>query len=182
MVTCGREIDTVADIVRVHAAQRPDAIALVSASARSPSPSSTRAPTVRPTRSGRPGRFGDRVAFIEKNGAEFFEVTFGLAKLGAVGVAVNWRLAAPEMLQIIEDADAGVIVVGSEFFGHIEAVEDQFTRVHTIVAIGEHDRWPSFDDWIAGHPADDPGRHRSRRHRRAALHLGHHRPAQGRAC
>ena len=64
---------------------------------------------------------------------------FGLAKLGAVGVAVNWRLAAPEMLQIIEDAHAGVIVVGSEFFGHIEALEngaDRFTRAHTIVAVG----------------------------------------------
>ena len=50
--------------------------------------------------------FGDRVAFIEKNGAEYFEVTFGLAKLGAVCVPVNWRLAPPEMLQIIEDAHA----------------------------------------------------------------------------
>ena len=24
------------------------------------------------------------------------------------------------------------------------------------MAIGEHDRWPSFDDWISAHPADDP--------------------------
>ena len=73
--------------------------------------------------------FGDRVAFIEKNGAEFFEVVCGLAKLGAVGVPVNWRLAAPEMLHIIEDAGPRVVVVGSEFFGHLEAIEDRLTSV-----------------------------------------------------
>src|SRR6478609_5876691 len=153
----GHEINTVADIVRVHAAQRPDAAALVVGEttitfAELDARSNRAAQAFRAAGVG----FGDRVAFIEKNGAEFFDVMFGLAKLGAVGVAVNWRLAAPEMLQIIEDAHAGVIVVGSEFFGHIEAVKDQFTRAHTIVAIGEHDRWPSFGDWIAGHPVDDP--------------------------
>ena len=153
----GHEISTVADIVRVHATQRPDAAALVVGEntitfAELDERSSRAAQAFRAAGVG----FGDRVAFIEKNGAEFFDVMFGLAKLGAVGVAVNWRLAAPEMLQIIGDAHAGVIVVGSEFFGHIEAVEDQLTRAHTTVAIGEHARWPSFADWIGGHPAEDP--------------------------
>lgn len=101
--------------------------------------------------------FGHRVAFIEKNGAEFYEVTFGLAKLGAVCVAVNWRLAAPEMKQIIDDAKAEVVVVGPDFFGQVEQIEGDLERVHTIVAIGDHERWPSWDEWIAGHPAEDPG-------------------------
>jgi long-chain acyl-CoA synthetase len=61
------------------------------------------------------------------------------------------------MLQIIEDSHAKVVVVGSEFFGHIEAIEDKLTRVHTVVAVGEHDRWPEFTDSIAAHPAEDPG-------------------------
>ena len=39
----------------------------------------------------------DRVAFIDKNSPEWFEVTFATAKLGAVNVSVNWRLAPPEM-------------------------------------------------------------------------------------
>ncbi len=98
----------------------------------------------------------DRVAFIEKNGAEFYEVTFGLAKLGAVCVAVNWRLAAPEMKQIIDDAKAGVVVVGPDFFAHVEQIEDDLPGVHTIIAIGEHPRWESFEEWIAIRPAADP--------------------------
>src|ERR1700735_4640186 len=36
---------------------------------------------------------GDRVAFLDRNGIEYFEVFFGCALLGAVSVAVNWRLA-----------------------------------------------------------------------------------------
>jgi long-chain acyl-CoA synthetase len=152
------DIASIADIVRVHSAERPDAVALEVGER-------TITFAELDTRSSRAAnafrvagvQFGDRVAFIDKNGAEFFDVTYGLAKLGAVGVAVNWRLAPPEMLQIIEDSGAQVVVVGSEFFGHIEAIEDRLTKVHTIVAVGSHDRWPTFDDWIAGHPADDPG-------------------------
>ena len=49
---------------------------------------------------------GDRVAFLDRNGIEYFEVFFGCALLGAVSVAVNWRLAPAEMAAIIEDAGA----------------------------------------------------------------------------
>lgn len=98
---------------------------------------------------------GDRVAFVERNSVEFFDVTFALAKLGAVGVPVNWRLAAPEMRHVIADSGASVVVVGQEFVGHLEAIESELDA--TIVVIGNHDRWPEFDRWVAGHPAVDPG-------------------------
>lgn len=152
-----QEIATIADIVRVQARLRPDATALIVGDrtisfAELDARSSQAAQAFRAAGVG----FGDRVAFIEKNGAEFFEVFFGLTKLGAVGVPVNWRLAAPEMRHIIGDAGARIVVVGSEFFGHLEAVEDQLTTVHNIVAVGAHDRWPSFDDWLSGHHDEDP--------------------------
>jgi long-chain acyl-CoA synthetase len=152
------DIASVADIIRVHGAERPDAIALhVGDRTITFAELDARSSQVANAFQAAGVISGDRVAFIEKNGAEFFEVTYGLAKLGAVNVAVNWRLAPPEMLQIIEDAGAEVIVVGSEFFGHIEAIEDRLTKVRTIVAFGAHDRWPAFDDWVAGQSAEDPG-------------------------
>ena len=61
------------------------------------------------------------------------------------------------MLQIIDDAKAEVVVVGPEFSATSRRSRSSSSRVHTIVAIGGHDRWPSYEDWIAGHPADDPG-------------------------
>ena len=58
---------------------------------------------------------GDRVAFLDRNGIEYFEVFFGCALLGAVSVAVNWRLAPTEMAAIIEDAGARVLFFGPDY-------------------------------------------------------------------
>ncbi|MCT7658464.1 long-chain-fatty-acid--CoA ligase [Mycobacterium deserti] len=152
------DIVTIADIVRVHGEKNPNAVALV-ASGRTITFAEldARSSQVAQAFAASGVGFGDRVAFVEKNGVEFFDVVFGLAKLGAVAVPVNWRLAAPEMLHIIKDAGARAVVVGSEFFGHIEAVEDQLSGVEMVLAISDHARWPAFDDWLAGHPTDDPG-------------------------
>jgi long-chain acyl-CoA synthetase len=151
------QITTITDMVRVHAARTPDAVALIVGErmitfGELDARSSQAAQAFRAAGVG----FGDRVAFIEKNGAEFFEVVFALAKLGAVAVPLNWRLAAPEMQHIIEDAHARVVVAGSEFFSHVERIESVGT-VETIIAIGYHDRWTRFEDWIAEYPAEDPG-------------------------
>ncbi len=149
-------IHTVADIVRWHGRQRPDATALVVGEhtityGQLDERSNRAAQAFAQAGVGR----GDRVAFVEKNGAEFFSVAFGVAKLGAVGVPVNWRLAAPEMRHVLADSGAAVVVVGQEFAGHLEAIESELDA--TIVVVGNHHRWPSFDRWIAGHPAVDPG-------------------------
>ncbi len=53
---------------------------------------------------------GDRIAFLDRNGLEYFDVIFGGSFLGAVSVAVNWRLAPPEMGAVIDD----MIVTGAE--------------------------------------------------------------------
>ena len=45
---------------------------------------------------------GERVAFLDRNSIEFFEVFFGCSLLGAVSVAVNWRLAPAELAAIVD--------------------------------------------------------------------------------
>ena len=47
---------------------------------------------------------GDRVATLLKNGIEFIESYFAVAKIGAVLVPVNWRLVANEISYILNDA------------------------------------------------------------------------------
>ena len=149
-------IHNLADLIRGHGRDRPDAPALVVGD-------HTISYGELDDRSSRAAQafaqagvgVGDRVAFVDKNGAEFFDVVFGLAKLGAVGVPVNWRLAAPEMRHIIGDSGAKIVVVGQEFAGHLEAIEDDVDAA--IVVIGDHPRWPAYADWVAKHPAVDPG-------------------------
>src|SRR5690349_8468342 len=113
-------ITTIADVVRVHGRERPDAPALV-AGGRSLTfgELDRRSNQVAQGLRSAGVRSGDRVAFVDKNGLEWFEVTFALAKLGAVNVSVNWRLAPVEMAQIIDDAHATAVFVGPEFVAHL---------------------------------------------------------------
>jgi long-chain acyl-CoA synthetase len=104
----------------------------------------------------------DRVAFLDKNGLEYFEVAFGGAKINAVLVAVNWRLAPAEMAAVINDAEARVLFVGREFLGHLSEFEDQLTTVKRVVVLGPitaggPDGHLNYADWLAGHSAEDPG-------------------------
>src|SRR5580704_5602172 len=88
---------------------------------------------------------GDRVALLDRNGLPYFDVLFGGALLGAVNVAVNWRLAPAEMAAIIDDSDAPLLVVHSNY---LEAISDRLgslSHVRRIVVIGDGDPTSSPD-------------------------------------
>jgi long-chain acyl-CoA synthetase len=99
-----------------------------------------------------------RVAFLDKNGPEYFEVLFGGGKANVVDVAVNWRLAPAEMAYVVNDAEARLLFVGPDFLGHLEEMEDTLKTVEKIIVIGEHPRHESYEQWLARHAADDPAR------------------------
>ncbi len=151
-------IATIADVVRVHGAERPDAPALfLEDRTVTFGELDRRSSQVAQALRAAGVAAGDRVAFIDRNSLGWFDVTFGLAKLGAVNVSVNWRLAPPEMATIIADAGAEVVIVGPDFTDHVAKIQDDLDRVHTIVAIGGHERWLDYDAWMGAQPADDPG-------------------------
>lgn len=58
---------------------------------------------------------GDRLAVLARNSPEYAEVLLACAKLGAIVVPLNWRLAAPELEFQISDAGATTIVFDPEF-------------------------------------------------------------------
>ena len=95
----------------------------------------------------------DRVGFIGKNIPEYFTLTYGAAKLNAVVVAVNWRLAAPEMDYILGHAEAKVVAVEGEFLGHLDSM--QLERSPKIVAVGGVSDHEQYAEWIAGVSSDD---------------------------
>lgn len=100
---------------------------------------------------------GDRVAFLDKNSLECFELMFGAAKIGAVLCPVNWRLAPPEAAHIINDAQARVLVIGTDFVPALDKIEADLTSVRRILVLGEHPRHEEFSEWRDQHAADDPG-------------------------
>ncbi len=99
----------------------------------------------------------DRVAFLDKNGPEYFEVLFGGAKVNAVNVAVNWRLAPGEMEHAINDAEARALFVAADFRVQLEEMEGKLRTVKKIIVLGEHPRHESYRAWVARAEVRDPG-------------------------
>src|SRR5436190_15335438 len=54
---------------------------------------------------------GDRVAILSLNGAPYLEFFYATPWAGALVVPLNTRLAAPELVAIINDAGATALVV-----------------------------------------------------------------------
>lgn len=78
---------------------------------------------------------GDRVATLLKNGIEFVESYFAAAKIGAILVPVNWRLVAPEIAYILNDAGATTVLYDADFdsvVDELQALEHGLAPVHWI--------------------------------------------------
>ncbi len=96
----------------------------------------------------------ERVAFLGRNVPEYFSLLFGAAMVNAVTLAVNWRLAAPEMEYILNHAEARVLLIGEEFLGHLAKMNlETVKRVLVVEAAGE---LASYEDWFAAHEPIDP--------------------------
>jgi long-chain acyl-CoA synthetase len=98
----------------------------------------------------------DRVAFIDKNSIEHFEVLLGASLLNAVCVDVNWRLAAPEMEYIVNNAEAKVLVVGPDFAEILERFAHNLTTVTLILVVGGHETYEDWSTWRQRQSLGDP--------------------------
>jgi fatty-acyl-CoA synthase len=63
---------------------------------------------------------GDRVAFLAGNTTDIFEALFACAKVNAILVPLNWRLATPELQFIINDCRPGVLMYEDDFAESVE--------------------------------------------------------------
>ena len=99
-------------------------------------------------------RAGDRVAFLDRNCIEFFEVLFGCSFIGAVTVAVNWRLSPDEMAAVIDDSTASVLFSGPDYASALEAVASTLPAVAHQVVLTQLDAW--LDDHAPDPDPADP--------------------------
>jgi len=94
----------------------------------------------------------DRIGILSRNSIEFFEVMFGVAKVNAVLVGVNWRLAADEIGDVINDSEATVLFVGPDFVIPVKEFEHRLRSVKKIVQTDGL----SYGGWLDGHSEIDP--------------------------
>jgi acyl-CoA synthetase (AMP-forming)/AMP-acid ligase II len=104
-------------------------------------------------------RPGDRVCALDKNHDALFALLFGCAKAGAVYTPINWRLAAPEIGFVIDDARAPLVCVGEEFAPAVASIERGLAHSPRIVRWGDGPgAWTGWDAFLAGAPEEDPRR------------------------
>lgn len=87
---------------------------------------------------------GDKVAILLMNCIEWLPIYFGILKMGALAVPLNFRYASDEIKYCLELADVSVLIFGREFIGRMEAIADVITNVKTMLYVGND--CPSFAD------------------------------------
>jgi len=75
---------------------------------------------------------GDRVAILALNGAAYLEYFYATPWAGALVVPLNTRLAASELVAIVNDAGASALIVDETFAAMLPALVPNLTSVHSV--------------------------------------------------
>jgi long-chain acyl-CoA synthetase len=81
---------------------------------------------------------GDRVAVLMLNCHRYLELYYACARMGAVIVPLNFRLARPEIVFILNDSESKVLIVDKMFAPYAQGHE-AFPTVESIIYTGEDD-------------------------------------------
>jgi acyl-CoA synthetase (AMP-forming)/AMP-acid ligase II len=81
-------------------------------------------------------RAGDRVAYLDKNHPACIETTLACQRIGTADAVVNFRLAPDEIRYIINDSQAKVVFVGTEFLPVLAKIRDDLPTVRRVIVVG----------------------------------------------
>lgn len=68
---------------------------------------------------------GDRVSILAHNSPVYFDLLFGLPKIGAIFAPLNWRLTAHELSYILQDNQPTLLLCGPEFVDVLAELPEQ---------------------------------------------------------
>jgi len=101
---------------------------------------------------------GDRVAYVSKNSIEMVIMYYGCSKAGVIPVPLNYRLAPPEMLYIINDAACKTVFSEAEFIPGLDTVKSEFNSAEQFISVGtdeDFEGWTAYSNWL-GEDDSDP--------------------------
>ncbi|TDV47907.1 fatty acid--CoA ligase [Actinophytocola oryzae] len=142
------QLRTLVDVVRSHAARRPDTAAIICEGRRI-----DYATLHRVTNQVAHGiqaagvRAGDRIAYLGKETEQFYELLFAAAKTGAVLVPINWRLAADEVEHILRDSGSVLLFADTEAMAVAQRLRPELPKLTNVIPLES-----GFTAWLATHP------------------------------
>ncbi|KBZ63541.1 long-chain-fatty-acid--CoA ligase [Mycobacterium colombiense] len=130
--------ETLAGIVERHARQRPDAIAIRFGERQwSWGQWSSRIRRTAGALRDAGVKRGQCVAVLDKNHPACLEVLIAGASLGVVTTVVNWRVIGDELVHVLADSGARVLLVGAELRAAAAAAAERAPGVERIIEIGD---------------------------------------------
>ena len=93
---------------------------------------------------------GDRVAILAANHPDYLVLLYACARLGAMMVPVNWRLAVPEQLYILRDSGAKALVVEPAFDAIVAPLTAALPDVQVVGLADYAPNGLSLDALVAG--------------------------------
>lgn len=100
---------------------------------------------------------GSRVALWAKDSLKSYEILFACAKIGAVFVPINWRLTAPEIGYILNDAEVELLFVDLPFYQAVESIQPELKRIRSIIALQPASQnWINYETLLQQHSAIAP--------------------------
>lgn len=100
---------------------------------------------------------GDRVAMLAADCIEVAELFLACAKIGAIRVGINARLAAREIAHILEDSGPVQLFVQAEYSALAGRALAQCKLAPAVVGFQpDHGFEADYDDWIGRHDSEQP--------------------------
>jgi acyl-CoA synthetase (AMP-forming)/AMP-acid ligase II len=92
---------------------------------------------------------GQCVAFLDKNHPACLEILFAAASIGAVTTIVNWRVIGDELIHVLDDSGARLLVVGAELYAAVERTVARAPGLERIVVIGGDGDGDEYESLLA---------------------------------
>ncbi len=80
---------------------------------------------------------GEKVAILLMNCLEWLPIYFGILKIGAIAVPLNYRYTAEEIKYCLDLSDSNILVFGPEFTGRMEEICDRIPDVKNLLYVGK---------------------------------------------
>jgi len=92
---------------------------------------------------------GDRVAYLGLNSPGLIVLLFACARIGAVLVPLNWRLADPEYIHRLNDSKPRALFVEPAFIERITSISGAIASVSRVTYGEELADWLTYDSLLA---------------------------------
>jgi acyl-CoA synthetase (AMP-forming)/AMP-acid ligase II len=80
---------------------------------------------------------GDYVMHLQNNSLEWLITYYGIIRLGAIVVPLNFRFEGPDILFAAKVCNPGVFILGSEFLKVVQPIQKNLSTVKTYISVGQ---------------------------------------------